>query len=523
MRVRSEGSARTVLLLALVVVGALAIELSADIRRGIQRSMVRGKADRVEVEFRSTLRRLFEPLEANLRITRRWGEQGTIDLGDQRTLNSLFIPILEQYPFVSSMRIASEGGQEYLLRPDGEGWLTRATDASARPGKAGWQRWTREIDAGDGWSETTDYDPREAPWYETALADSGRGHGELRWTRPYPFSPSGDVGFTIVKRWARTGADSVGCVAGFDVPLASILAVIDSIVAADAARAFLVSEKGGVFAVRGEGRQTETEPGTREPDVFESHALSAWRSSGESFGSPLYFVSAGEPWWVDFRPVWRDSTPPWLAVAVPVSSLETETRSQQHKYAGILLAVFFMGALLTLVAGRFAQRRGPRTFPPDLASEEALRALIGGGEGDRLEFKSTLRWNIAAGKPGKEIELAWLKTVAAFLNSDGGILVIGVNDGGEPTGIDADGFPNDDKFLLHFDNVFNEHIGPGARPFVDASIRAMGEKKIFVIVCRRSNEPVFVTQGNEERFYARLGPSSRQLPTSEVVRRFRKK
>ena len=73
-----KGRARTVLLVglvALVVVGALAIELSSEIRRGIQRSMVRGKADRVELEFRSTMRRLFEPLEANLRITRRWGDQ----------------------------------------------------------------------------------------------------------------------------------------------------------------------------------------------------------------------------------------------------------------------------------------------------------------------------------------------------------------------------------------------------------------------------------------------------------------
>jgi hypothetical protein len=521
-----EGRARVFLvfgLVALVVVGALAIELSANIRRGIQRSMVRGKADRVELEFRSTLRRLFEPLEANLRITRRWGEQGALDLGDQRALNSLFIPILEQYPFVASMRIANERGSEYLLLHDGEGWVTRSVDIVSSPGRIGWQRWTPEIAAADYGSETSAYDPRKTPWYETALADTGRNHGEVRWTRPYPFSTTGEVGFTLVKRWARSGADSTGYVAGFDVPLASILAVIDSLVQADDGRAFLMSANDRVFAGRTDAVESAAEPGTRGADGFESRAISAWQAVGRTFGSPSFFVSEGEAWWVDFRPVWRDSTPPWLALAVPVSSLTAETRAQQHKYAAMLIAVFVMGSLLTIVASRYASRRSERAFPPDLASEEALRDLIGRGEGDQLEFKSTLRWNLAANKPGKEVELAWLKTVAAFLNSEGGILAIGVNDRGEVAGIDADGFPNDDKFLLHFNNVFNEHLGPQARPFVEASIRTMGDKKVFLVVCRSSLEPVFLTQAKDERFYVRMGPSSRQLPTSEVVRRFRKK
>ena len=56
--------------------------------------------------------------------------------------------------------------------------------------------------------------------------------------------------------------------------------------------------------------------------------------------------------------------------------------------------------------------------------------LIADGESDTVEFKSTARWNIKAGQKGPEIEDAIVKSVAAFLNSGGGTLLIGVADDG---------------------------------------------------------------------------------------------
>jgi DNA-binding response OmpR family regulator len=67
--------------------------------------------------------------------------------------------------------------------------------------------------------------------------------------------------------------------------------------------------------------------------------------------------------------------------------------------------------------------------------EERLAKIIAGGENDRTEFKSTLRWSVKENKVNHGVEIAWLKTVAAFLNTDGGNLVVGVNDKGIPLGI----------------------------------------------------------------------------------------
>ena len=51
---------------------------------------------------------------------------------------------------------------------------------------------------------------------------------------------------------------------------------------------------------------------------------------------------------------------------------------------------------------------------------QKIQSFISSGESERLEFKSTLRWNLKTGRPEKGIEKAWLKSVVAFLNSDGG-------------------------------------------------------------------------------------------------------
>jgi DNA-binding NtrC family response regulator len=91
--------------------------------------------------------------------------------------------------------------------------------------------------------------------------------------------------------------------------------------------------------------------------------------------------------------------------------------------------------------------------------ERELRELIEKGENDRLEFKSTLRFHLKAGRNDPVIELAVLKTIAAFLNSAGGVLLIGVEDAGKVVGIELDRFPDVDKFQLHFWNLVRQSIG----------------------------------------------------------------
>lgn len=148
---------------------------------------------------------------------------------------------------------------------------------------------------------------------------------------------------------------------------------------------------------------------------------------------------------------------------------------------------------------------------------ERIKTLINSGESNRLEFKSTLRWNLKTDRSEKVIEKAWLKSVAAFLNSDGGVLLVGVEDSGNVLGIEADNFDSEDKYLLHVNNRIQQHIGLEHAGFIGYRLWPVDSKKVLLIECQPSPSPVFLKISKDEEFYIRVGPGTRRLSTSEVV------
>jgi DNA-binding response OmpR family regulator len=148
---------------------------------------------------------------------------------------------------------------------------------------------------------------------------------------------------------------------------------------------------------------------------------------------------------------------------------------------------------------------------------ERIKSIISSGESNRVEFKSTLRWNLKTDRSEKVIDKAWLKSVAAFLNSDGGVLLVGVEDNGDILGIEADNFDNEDKYLLHVNNRIQQHIGLEHAGFIGYQLVPADNKKVLLIECQPSPSPVFLKISKEEEFYIRVGPGSRRLSTSEVV------
>jgi len=144
--------------------------------------------------------------------------------------------------------------------------------------------------------------------------------------------------------------------------------------------------------------------------------------------------------------------------------------------------------------------------------------LLREGESSTLEFKSTMRKNLKSGKNGKEIEIAWLKGLVGFMNTNGGILLIGVDDDANILGIEADEFDNEDKILLHFKNLISQHIGLEFSQYLHLIINQIEGKTILVIESERASRPVFLYHKNEEDFYIRSGPASVKLSISKVIR-----
>lgn len=145
-----------------------------------------------------------------------------------------------------------------------------------------------------------------------------------------------------------------------------------------------------------------------------------------------------------------------------------------------------------------------------------INELVKIGESDEIEFKSTLRVNLHTGERDPRMEHACLRTIAGFLNRDGGTLVVGVTDDGEPIGLDPDKFPNEDKMNLHFDNLIRDKIGAQFSMYISPRFEEYDGVRVYIVECSRSRAPVYVKDANTDKFYVRTGASTTELAGQQM-------
>jgi len=145
-----------------------------------------------------------------------------------------------------------------------------------------------------------------------------------------------------------------------------------------------------------------------------------------------------------------------------------------------------------------------------LIYEEKILELLKRPEDQHLEFKSTLRF-----------ERDCLKTICAFLNADGGILIIGVSDDRKVLGLSNDyrtlKKENRDGFENHLINLISSRFGNEFLKFIEVYFESVDDKDICRIKVHRSNKPAYLKEGMAQEFYVRTGNNSRPFSMSEAV------
>ena len=154
--------------------------------------------------------------------------------------------------------------------------------------------------------------------------------------------------------------------------------------------------------------------------------------------------------------------------------------------------------------------------------DQAIIDLITQGESAQLEFKSTARWDLRENKKSKVMEEVILKTVVAFLNSDGGTLLIGVADDGTILGLqpdyqtlkkkDRDGYE-----LWLMNDLLLKELGKAIAPSIAVSFGLIDGKDVCRVTVQPGPEPTYVTIKDPksgqpvECFFIRTGNSTNKL------------
>jgi cation-transporting ATPase E len=152
---------------------------------------------------------------------------------------------------------------------------------------------------------------------------------------------------------------------------------------------------------------------------------------------------------------------------------------------------------------------------PDVA------AMCEAGEGARLEYKASLRWDVSERRTNKALERAATKTVAGFLNRRGGTLLIGVDDAGAPVGLAEDfaslSRPDRDGFERHLLQVLSSGLGAQVRRFVRVDFVTIGGNDVCALSVRPSDGPIYFHDGAEPRLYVRTGNATTPLALDDAV------
>jgi hypothetical protein len=151
----------------------------------------------------------------------------------------------------------------------------------------------------------------------------------------------------------------------------------------------------------------------------------------------------------------------------------------------------------------------------------SLKDYIAKGEGPQIEFKGSMRWDAKLSSVNKALEKSIAKTVAAFMNSAGGTLWIGVSDSGEVLGLEQDfktlgERPDRDGYDQAFRNLLNSYLGPEYAPDVDLTFSEVESRTVASVHVERRKRPVFVHDGNVTEFYVRSGATSSPLNVKQA-------
>lgn len=157
-----------------------------------------------------------------------------------------------------------------------------------------------------------------------------------------------------------------------------------------------------------------------------------------------------------------------------------------------------------------------------IPSHELTAVLINSGESSQVEFKATARVNLHTNQRDAAMEIEVAKTLAGFMNSHGGTLLIGVGDAKQVVGLGPDMATLPRKDADCFENVLTsllEHaIGKPAIANLAVTFEEFPNGQVCRIDVQPGKSPTYVRAGKSEAdLYVRLNNSTRLLNTADAI------
>jgi len=174
----------------------------------------------------------------------------------------------------------------------------------------------------------------------------------------------------------------------------------------------------------------------------------------------------------------------------------------------------FLAARRALIAQAINERMAELVAELEPPKPQTLADMLT-GENAALEYKSSMRWDLRTQQVNKDLEKSIAKTVAGFLNSEGGTLLIGVADDCTVLGIKYDlqtiSRKDRDGYEQKLHQVLTDALGAEFSQYQHVSFEESEGKTVCIVRVDPSPEPVYLTDKGATEFYVRVGNTTRPL------------
>ncbi|MDC7232947.1 MAG: ATP-binding protein [Spirochaetales bacterium] len=509
--------------LTLLIMVSLIIYISSS---QVQRSLTRQYYSSSSKAVFQAIDQIYDPILLTFKISSLWVQIGQIDtLGDPVSYGDNLKSIIMSDTLAQSMTIRDSQGTEIdvYTQEDGTPALQKR-----QQGAAGTLNVMRN---GNNISFST-----AEGIIETALRIQ---HSPIKMSQAYSIPVSGDNGITIYYRLYKDSEQYIEV--WMDISLRQLATAVSEYSINENTVIFIIlnDEEFVTYPIKDvisfsldPDRQNRQQPqNPMDIEVIQSIYRILEEEDQGTTGIHEISLESGS-WWTQYSSIDLVNS----SVVIGSYTPESELLISRLQSPLILVLIFFSLAIGFYFILLFNDYRRVLQKQLVITEEERIKQMIILGENLYCEFKSSMRWDYKEEAPSKVLEQVIMKSISAFSNSDGGILLIGVADDGEILGLEKDYSclkeEGKDYFELHLRTLLSNMFGvayPVSNIKVDFPV--VNGKEICRVNIKPGDQPLYIVSnekgsGKSEKFYVRSGNSSRQICslreiTDYVMNRFR--
>ena len=296
-------------LLLLIFGGAIFAVMYYNSLRQIE-TLSRSIVQHTLLQTRSELDRFFKPVISSIGIAQDWSQQGLLHPQQADVMFNLLAPLIRQFPQTSSILLADEEGNEFMLLHEQEQWQTRQILNGQWGGKAHIQQFRDNVSVISKFL-TLNYDTRKRPWYNGALQQLAQRQSamgtsldqQIFWTEPYTFFTTHNPGITAsIARRDKAGRAHV---LGIDILLNDISAFTTTLKVSPHGLALVLTDDGRIVGLPALAKFSQ--PSARKQFLLKRPqalgepiihaAISAYAALAVNKEQLFIFRHAGETWW----------------------------------------------------------------------------------------------------------------------------------------------------------------------------------------------------------------------------------